>query len=386
LLIGSDQGSGNGDDGEMDKVHEDNIWSGKLSKFTYTTKKTAYDPGASASTVASAVNAGVSLINYTGHGSETAFVTSGYSITNVNSSTNENMLPFIFSVACVNGAFHSGTSFSEAWLRKVNGGAVSTIMSTINQPWNPPMIGQDYMNDLLVGGHVYSGSEKGTNTDHGKTHFGSITFNAEVLMYTEDNGTDALETMQTWTIFGDPSLQVRTDEPKTLVISNPNVAANSYATNISVGGKPFANAFVSVWDGTNQPFSALTNASGDVTIPHTLASGSTATLTVTGFNLNPFISTVTIGVLSVNNFEINNSIQVYPSPSNGKFELNYSLVNKENSNIKIVDMLGNLVYSDILMQNAQSKTITLSNIQSGIYFLSFENSNGTVTKKITIDK
>ena len=45
--------------------------------------------------------------------------------------------------------FHSGTSFAEAWLRKSNGGAAATLMATINQPWTPPMVGQDYMNDLV---------------------------------------------------------------------------------------------------------------------------------------------------------------------------------------------------------------------------------------------
>ena len=379
LSIGSDQGSGQGDDGEIDYNHEKNIWTGKLSKFTYTTNPTAYDPGASASTVTSALNTGVGLINYTGHGANNQFVTTGFSSTNVSSLTNAEKLPFIFSVACVNGEFHTTTCFAEYWLRKVNGGAVATLMSTINQDWVEPMIGQDYMNDLLVGGHTYSGTEKGTNTDHGKNHFGAITLNGGVLMLAEK--ASALGTLKTWSIFGDPSLQVRTDAPKAIVVSNVSVPTASYQTNVSVAGSPFANALVSVWDGTNQPFSALTDAAGNVTIPHTLPTGSSATLTVTGFNLATFITPVIIGgATSVSNFDINSSIQIFPNPSNGKFELNYILVNKENSNIKITDMLGNLVYSDLLMQNAQSKTINLNIVQSGLYFLSFVNCNGSVTK------
>jgi len=388
LHIASAEGAGQGDDGEVDKAHSDNIWTGRLSKFTYATKNTSYDPGASASQVSTAVNAGVSVINYTGHGANNQFVTSGFNNSNVNSLTNGEKLPFIFSVACVNGEFHTTTCFAEAWLRKVGGGAVATLMATINQDWVPPMIGQDYMNDLLVGGYKYASNStnpgKGTNTDHGKNHFGAIAVNGGVLMLSET--TSALSTIQTWTIFGDASLQVRTDAPKALVVSNPNVPAGSYQTTVTVGGTPFANALVSIWDGTNQPFSALTDASGNVTIPHTLTNGTSATLTITGFNLTPYIGNVTIGVTSVNNIDFSSSLQVYPNPSNGNFELNYSFINKENSNVKIVDLLGNTVYADMLMQNAQNKTITLNNVKNGLYFLTFENSNGTVTKKITIEK
>ena len=391
LHIGSSEGSGQGDDGEMDKTHQDNIWIGRLSKFTYTTKKTAYDPGASASTVSSAVNAGLGVINYTGHGSNSQFLTSGFSSSNVNSLTNGDKLPFIFSVACVNGEFHTGTCFAEAWLRKVNGGAVATLMATISQPWVPPMIGQDYMNDLLTGGYTYQNNTtapgKGTNTDHGKTHFGSITFNGECLMLAELNNTSSQETIQTWTIFGDPSLQVRTDEAKPLVVSNANVTAGSYVTNISVNGAPFANALVSIWDGANQPFSALTDANGNVTISHTLATGTNATLTVTGFNLIPFIKTVAISTgTSVANDNIVGALNIYPNPSNGEFNISYSLVNNENSSIKVLDVTGKVIYSDILKQNVQSKKIALDNIENGIYFLQFQNNSGTVTKKLNIQK
>ncbi len=388
LGIGSDQGAGAGDDGEMDKVHMANIWTGRLSKFTYTTNNTAYDPGATAAMVSTAVNTGVSLINYCGHGANNQFVTTGFSSTNVSSLTNADKLPFIISVACVNGEFHTTTCFAEYWLRKVNGGAIATLMSTINQDWVEPMVGQDYMNDMLTGGYTYANNATnpgtGTNTDHGKTHFGAITLNGDVLMLAEM--TSALATLQTWTIFGDPSLQVRTDAPKALVISNPNVPVGTYQTTITVGGSPFQNAMVSIWDGTNQPFSALTDASGNVAIPHTLAIGTPATLTVTGFNLTTYTSNVTIGSTAVNNIEMSNSLQIYPNPSNGTFDLNYSLINIENSTIKIVDVLGKEVYSDMLNPNDQSKTISLTHVESGLYFLTFENSNGSVTRKITIQK
>ena len=380
VTIGSSEGPG--DDNEIDNAHVMNIYNGKLKPYTYTSN-TNCTASSNASSVSTPVNAGCGLINYIGHGSETQWVTSGFSNSNISSLTNSEKLPFIISVACVNGAFHSTTSFSEAWLRKSGGGAVAIVASTINQPWNQPMIGQDYMNDLVVGGHTYTSPEAGTNTDHGVTHFGSIVNNGTALMYAEDNGSDALDTKQTWTTFGDPSLQVRTDAPKTLVVSNLNYAVNSYVTNISVGGKPFENALVSLWDGVNQPLSGYTDASGNVTIASNNCT--TCTLTVTGYNLIPFIanSSTATGIDSKDNV---NAFSIYPIPSNGQFTIDYTLVNDQTSNVKVYDLLGHVIYTGVLEQNKTNKIIDLSNFQNGVYFMAFEGKTGTVTKKIVIQK
>ena len=124
-------------------------------------------------------------------------------------------------------------------------------------------------NDLLVGGYTYMNNATnpgmGTNTDHGKTHFGTLTLNGNILMYTEND--TALMELQTWTNFGDPSLQVRTDTPKDITLSDTTVSAGSYTTNVKVGGMAFKNALVSIWDGINQPFSGLTDSSAMLPSP-----------------------------------------------------------------------------------------------------------------------
>ena len=300
LGIASSEGSGSGDDSEADNSHMDVIKNNKLLTYTYTTVNSQYASSASASGVASYVNAGVGIINYCGHGSETYFVTSGYSNTNVNASTNGSKLPFIFSVACVNGKFHmtSGDCFAEAWLKKENGGAVATIMSTINQPWQPPMRGQDYFNDILIGGYNYSSysSQSGTNTTASdqRTTFGSITFNGNVLMLAEDySNTDTRETFQTWTIFGDASLQVRTATPSAITVTANNITGSPYSVTVTSNGSAVANARVAIYqNGTT--YTATTNSSGVATITHNLTSG-TATLTATAYNYGTYQGSVTVG-------------------------------------------------------------------------------------------
>ena len=215
--IASDQGPG--DNNEYDYEHIRNI-DNLLQSYTYTNGYELFEGsqgGMDASgnptpaMVSSAVNTGVGIINYTGHGDVTMFVTSSFSNSHVNNLTNDNKLPFIFSVACVNGAYANATCFAEAWLRATHNGqpagAVGTLMSTINQPWNSPMCAQDHMNQILTG---TSSSVSKKNT------FGGIAFNGIIKML--DNYHD-YEVARTWILFGDPAMMVRTAEPQTLIVN-----------------------------------------------------------------------------------------------------------------------------------------------------------------------
>jgi len=217
--IGSDQGPG--DDNEMDYEHIRNIRTA-LMGYTYTEVAELYDGSQGGedlsgnptpANVATEVNAGSTIINYTGHGSQTSWGTTGFSNSNVNSLTNNHMWPFIFSVACVNGDFVSGTCFAEAWLRAKNAsgptGAVATLMSTINQSWNPPMEGEDEMDDILVE----------TYPDNIKRTFGGISMNGCMKM-NETYGADGDAMTDTWNIFGDPSVTIRTAMPEAITATH----------------------------------------------------------------------------------------------------------------------------------------------------------------------
>lgn len=234
-----------------------------------------------AADLAALVNAGVSLINYTGHGSPTSFATTGYSNADVNASTNGHKLPIIFSVACVNGDFTSGTCFAEAWLRKANGGAIATLMSTVNQSWNPPMEGQDEMNDILT--QQYPTNKKFT--------FAGVAMNGCMKM-NDSYGTAGEDMTDTWTVFGDPSLMYYTNSPSLLTathISTTPVGTSNLVVNCPVDGALvglmyqgdlIASGFIS--GGTvNLTFSP-------VNLPDTIF------VTVTAFNKTPYFGFVKV--------------------------------------------------------------------------------------------
>ena len=222
VFMGIASSQGPGDNNEYDYDHIRNINS-VLSNYTYTSGYELFegshggldasgDP--TAANVSATVNNGVGIINYCGHGAETYWVTTNFNVNNINNLTNTGKLPFIISVACVNGAYSGRTCFAEAWMRATHNGqpsgAVSTLMSTINQPWNSPMCAQDHMNEYLTG----------SNGKNQQYTFGGIVFNGFIKML--DNYND-YEVTRTWILFGDPTLAVRTAIPEQLPLEYPEI-------------------------------------------------------------------------------------------------------------------------------------------------------------------
>ena len=277
--IASDEGPG--DDGEYDYQHQNNIRADLLG-FTYTEVDQIYDPGANASMVSDALNDGRSIVNYTGHGATMGWSTSGFTNSYVNGLTNDDMLPVVFAVACLNGNFNGYTCFAETWLRATHGsepsGAVGAYMSSISQSWDPPMDAQDEFTDLLVAG--------------AKRTFGGLCYNACGHMM-DEYGSGGESEFLTWHVFGDPSLRVRTDTPAALAVTHdPTVTPSATTFDVNVAG--VEDALCALYYGGTLYGSALTDAGGDATIAidPALPEDVDVSLTVTSFNAIPYLGTV----------------------------------------------------------------------------------------------
>ncbi len=287
LGVASNQGPG--DDGEYDDEHIDNIRD-KLLAYTYTEVGQSYDPSGTSTIIANAVNNGLSVINYCGHGSTTSWGNGGgFSNSNVNILVNDNMLPFIVSVACVVGDFGGTTCFCEAWLRATHNGeptgAIAHFGSTINQDWDEPMDGQDEFNDILV--ESYENNIKRT--------FGGLAFNG--VMHMLDNYPSAgIDDASTWHVFGDPSVEVRTDIPIEMVVDHSStIPPNAGTYDVTVQGIKDALCALS-YNGVLLG-AAYTDATGEATI--TLNQGipeeaDQLDFVVTAYNKIPYITTISV--------------------------------------------------------------------------------------------
>ena len=226
LGIGSTLEGSGGHYGEYDNVHIDYIRD-TLLHYTYNTVTDLHQGGsgssnATAAGISNVINQGVSVINYCNHGSETSWGVAGYSNSNVNALTNDNMWPIVWSVACLNGKFNYGSEcFAEAWMRASNNstgvptGAIGGMFSWISQPWAPPMYGQDEMDAVLTewrGGDLFNHTLAGAS------------LNGNMMVLDKGSSDMFTATHNSWILFGDPSLMVRTDNPTALNVSaNPPV-------------------------------------------------------------------------------------------------------------------------------------------------------------------
>jgi PKD repeat protein len=198
--VGMGSAEGPGHNGEYDYQHIDNLLA-DLAGYGYTTD-TNHQTGGSNANLTSLVNSGTGAMFYCGHGSNTCW-TCGWTFcsSDVDGLVNEYELPFVYSVACVVGNFKSITCFCESWMRATNNGnptgSVAHAGSTINQSWEPPMDAQDEFVDLMV-------SETGP-----KRTFGGVLANGLFKMI-DINGAGGESMADTWTCFGDASVQLRT--------------------------------------------------------------------------------------------------------------------------------------------------------------------------------
>ena len=277
LGVASNQGIG--DDNEYDDEHMDNIRL-LLLAYGFTHVDQIYDPSGTASQVATALNDGRSWANYTGHGSTTSWSSTGFSSSNVNALVNDWMLPVVISVACVNGNYTGTTCFAEAWLRATHNGiptgGIAAYMSTINQDWDEPMEGQDEVNNILVA--------------EGKTTVGGLLYNGGHSML-EKYGTAGNDDFNTWTVFGDPSVQVRVKNPQTMTVNHDNAIIFTMASmDVEVVG--IEDALCAVYSNGTLYGSAYTNSVGMATIVFNeeLPVGGSVTLTVTAYHQAPYIA------------------------------------------------------------------------------------------------
>lgn len=80
------------------------------------------------------------------------------------------------------------------------------------------------------------------------------------------------------------------------------------------------------------------------------------------------------------------SLQFYPNPSDGRFDISFNLPNKGKTVVRVVDVTGKEVFQDKLgnFSGTYEKQIDISNNNKGIYFLQVEQGDKVMMKKIVV--
>ncbi|MEZ4922609.1 MAG: C25 family cysteine peptidase [Crocinitomicaceae bacterium] len=393
LGLGSDQGAGIGDDGEADWQHLRNIRT-ELMAFGYTSVYEFYDGthgGADASgdpataDVEAAVNGGISLFQYCGHGGQNVCVSGNYGSPEVDNSTNNGMYPFVISVACNNGTFTSGTCISESWIRASNGtgptGAIAATGSTILMSWAPPMETEDELTKILT--EQYSGNKK--------TTLGGLFFNG--LMSTVENyGSGGNEVMQTWAFFGDPSVVIRTQDPLSMNVTHvasTNVGATGILVNCDVDGVDIAVTQNNEIIGKG----VISGGSVNITFYNALTTQDPLLVTGTKYNYRPYQGPVTVNeaidYTGIEEVDFTSSVSIYPNPAQNNVNIALNLGSDAQVNVLLMDLSGKIVQTVANSQlTAGAKTLELStaNLEAGVYLVSTTINGNTTVEKLTVIK
>lgn len=143
-------------------------------------------------------------------------------------------------------------------------------------------------------------------------------------------------------------------------------------------------------DAENAAFSSYTWSNGATTASITVTDPGTYTVTVTdddGCDQSQSVSvTRAVGIEPID--MLTNSLSLYPNPTNGQFELSYSLTTTETVHVSVLDIQGRVVassnFNDQLGDNQHR--INLAGEAAGLYFVRIETSAGVVTRKLTLHR
>ena len=234
--IGSTDGQGTGHYGESDWRHIEYIRD-TLMHYTYWNVSQRYEhyDNPTADDISNDFNNGASICNYCNpKGSETGWGICDFNNARVNALTNDYMWPMIITVSNYSGNFSYGEPcFAETWMRATNSttnaptGAIGGMFPWLFQSWNVAQYGQDEMNNILC---------EYRESDHFNHTMGSCFHNGNEYILDacpEDNG----EVHNTWIMFGDPSLMIRTTIPQdmnvTLYPSSPMIGMDELEITIT---------------------------------------------------------------------------------------------------------------------------------------------------------
>lgn len=376
--LGSNEGNGYGDDGEADWQHLRNIRD-VLMGFGYSSVYEFYDGSHGGEDVSGepnstmilpAVNEGVGLFNYTGHGAQNLCVTGNFSSSHINQATNNGYYPFVISVACNNGTFTSGTCISETWLSADNNstpaGAIAAAGSSILMAWAEPMQTQDELAEIIA--ENYPSNKKET--------IGGLFYNSQSSMLEEYPGTNGREVMQTWVLFGDPSTVFRNKQTMPIVVTHAQQqpdGISSLVVNCDVD-----DCIVAI--SQNNVLLGKSSSNGGVATVNfpALTTNDPILVTVTKQNHATYQHAVQIGngPLGVNeNLDL---FSVYPVPSNGNMTVQTNAT--ELTTIEMLDMNGVVVYTQAASSNGTT-TLAVNHLAAGNYIMKFTG-NGIASRKL----
>jgi len=175
-------------------------------------------------------------------------------------------------------------------------------------------------------------------------------------------------------ISASPGSTINQGDNVTFTATNTNnVPSPSYqwklnGNNVGTNSNTYSNSFLANGDQIN---CVISSSSPCVT-------GSPATSNTITMIVNP------VGIAEI---DFINNINIYPNPNTGEFVLEMEITKPENLGIKLLNVIGQVIYKENLIKysGTYQKTIDVSKQVTDIYTLQLLSDEGIMNKKIIIE-
>ncbi len=363
-------------------------WDYELADIEFTT---VYPPeGGTPDDVSDAINNGIGIVNYRGHGSVTTWQWTGswnagkiYALTNT-------YFPPVFNVCCSNGT-HDLTynCLTESWLEgpgtgsSGNLGASASSSTVVNNRMQRVLFWELFDVGNTCAGEMFAA----TQTD--------------AIQYFSAGGLNNAK-MYLW--FGDPSMDIPNSDvsgaPFPLDFDVPvalNTGSNTLHLTVTSGGAPVEGVVVTITDGIGNHSSftesfyeqQITNASGEVWLNFTALEGKDLYYGARLHNYASVTGTIDVTTSGIEGGEvgITELLPVSPAPVSGTATIGFTLPVTGYVNIRVVDLAGRTVTTLLdgeMQAGVGALSFDSSTVTPGIYFVVMQSGEASLTQRMAI--
>ncbi len=251
--------------------------------------------------------------------------------------------------------FRCDTAHSGLYSARIKSVVYTPASHSLNAPWGIPFIGHSYLDTL---GILFNG----TTNEIAATYKPGIPF------------TQKISTLSFWYQYYPQGND--TAECRALLVKNKNPQGG--------GAVKLFNATGSTWQQATIVFDYIDTQTPD-TLYILMSSSSLDHNPVPGSTLlvdDVSVSYIT-GVTDIE--DLAEGIIVYPNPSTGMFQVETATSTSDTYKLEIHNLLGELVYITRGKNTSGKRTESINiNVNTGLYFLTYNNSENCFTKKIQI--
>jgi len=242
--------------------------------------------GVNPTTISNSINAGKSIVCYSGHGSSSGWATGSYYQSNVRSLSNSDKYPLVLSHACSTNPFDLTECFGETWVKVPNKGGIAFWGASASSYWDE--------DDILERRMFKAAFED--------TCYSVVSMTDKALWYLYQYYGDVTNVkyyFDMYNVNGDPSVDIWTYVADTLVVSFPGTIPMlpSYAVEITVetpSKGPLFGALVCLRKGSEVFETGYTDENGQVTLYASPATLGYMELTITAHNQLPFEDSINV--------------------------------------------------------------------------------------------